>query len=56
LGESFGEQFRPTAESLVEPAAKASGVIDEVEVGVFADGQTDGRTSAGQVSPPRCAG
>ena len=55
-GEVLGEQLGGVAEGLVEPGAEAPGVRDEFAVDVFADGQADGRTGAGQGSPPPSCG
>src|SRR5947209_13176416 len=47
VGKGFGEQFGQVAAGLVEPAAERLGGSDELGVKVFADGQADGRTTAG---------
>src|SRR6185437_8570510 len=56
IGEVPGEEFRAVAEGAVEPGTEPLRVVDDISVCGFVDGQADGRTGAGQGSPPRCAG
>src|SRR5262249_31917478 len=56
LGEGPREELRAIAEGPVEPVAVPRRVVDDISVRALVDGQADGRTGAGQESPPRRAG
>src|SRR5262249_13648921 len=53
--EGVGGEVGAVGAGVVGPSAEAGGVVDQVEVGVCADRQANGRTTAGHGSPPRCA-